>query len=90
MFIALVFAVPVDDVLASMTIRYALFMITLHPLLCRFRFSVHLGLNTRISLDLHYIFWQCLNIIEGRRDKRSIGRREVESTGMLAVDPCKG
>lgn len=45
MFIALVFAVPIDDVLASMTFRYALFMIILHPLLCRFRFSVHLGLN---------------------------------------------
>lgn len=87
MFIALVFAVPEDDVLASMTIRYALFMITLHPLLCRFRFSVHLGLNTCISLDLLAVLKY--NRRE-RRDKRSIGRREVESTGMLAVDPCKG
>lgn len=90
MFIALVFAVPVDDVLASMTIRYALFMITLHPLLCRFRFSVHLGLNTRISLDLHYIFWQCLNIIEGKDGKRDpLEDGKWKALGCLLWIPAK-
>lgn len=69
MFIALVFAVPVDDGLASMTIRYALFMITLHPLLCRFRFSVHLRLNIcadikpNVLCEFVTLFWQCVYLI---------------------------